>query len=329
MKERSLLAGALVVLIALTAAAPVGAQSKVTMSYVTTSPGVSAVYWVAKEAGIYKKHGVDVDLVLIEGSSRSVQSLIGGDVQFAPVAGTAAINGKLAGGDIIMINNVMNALPYYVVGNPEIKGPEDLKGRSAAVHQPGTMADFALRLALRRGGASFNDIRAVTVGSSGARMAALASRQIDFAVLTDGEMLNATKQGLKVIMDLAALKIEFPASCQTVARKLINESPKLVQSLINAEAEAVHYFKTHREETVRAMEKYSRGQERKTLEAVYDVYTKLLAEDTVPRGLQATLEVVAGSDPRAAGAKAQDFVDLRFVEELRKSGFLDRLYGRR
>ena len=99
--------------------------------------------------------------------------------------------------------------------------------------------------------------------------------------------------------------------------------------MVNAEAEAVHYFKTHKDETVKVMEKYTRGLDRKVLEEVYAVYTKLFAEDTVPRGFQPTLEVMAASDPRVAGARPEDFIDLRFVEELRKSGFLEKLYGRR
>ena len=105
--------------------------------------------------------------------------------------------------------------------------------------------------------------------------------------------------------------------------------PKLVQSVVTAEAEAVHYFKTHKEETVKVMEKYTRGLDRKVLEEVYAVYTKLFAEDTVPRGFQPTLEVMAASDPRAASARPEEFVDLRFVDELEKSGFLDTLYNRR
>lgn len=315
--------------LSLTLVVPGSAQTKLTIAYVSNSPGNQALYWVAKEAGIYKKHGLDVDLVYVEGSSRAAQTLLSGDVNFATVAGSAAINAKLAGGDISILNSIMNALPYYVVANPEVKGPEDLKGRAAATHQPGTMADFALRLALRQVGATFADIKAVTIGTSGPRLAALASKQIDFAVLTDGEMLHATKQGMKVLMDLAALKVEFPAACQTALKKYINENPKIVQSLINAEAEAVHYFKTHKEETVKVMEKYTRGQDRKILEQVWEIYTKLLAEDTVPRGIQTTLDVTALSNPKAAGAKAEDFVDLRFVEEMKKSGLLDRLYGRR
>jgi ABC-type nitrate/sulfonate/bicarbonate transport system substrate-binding protein len=191
------------------------------------------------------------------------------------------------------------------------------------------MADFALRLALRRVGAGFGDIKAIQIGTSGPRLAALASKQIDFAVMTDAETLKATQLGLKVIMDLSALKVEFPASCQTALKKYVNENPKVVQSMLNAEAEAIHYFKTHKEETVKVMEKYTKGLEREILEQSWDVYSKLLVEDMVPRGLQGVLDVTAASNPKAVGAKAEDFVDLRFVDELKKSGFLDKLYGRR
>src|SRR3990172_11654646 len=153
--------------LSLTLVVPGSAQTKLTVAYVSNSPGNQALYWVAKEAGIYKKHGLDVELIYVEGSSRAAQTLLSGDVNFATVAGSAAINAKLAGGDISILNSIMNALPYYVVANPEVKGPEDLKGRAAATHQPGTMADFALRLALRRVGGPFPPIQAGPIRTAG------------------------------------------------------------------------------------------------------------------------------------------------------------------
>ncbi len=301
------------------------------MAYISDAPSSSAAYWVAKEARFLKKHGLNLDLIFINGSTRGIQSLIAGDLTFTGAVGTAAINGKLAGGDIAIINSLENTLPYYIVGNARIKSPEDLKGRSAAVHIPGTSADFALRLALRGVDVSYKDIKAVTVGGSPARIAAVMTGQLDFTVVTEPGRIEGERAGLKVIIDMAKLNIPFQFSCTVTTRKLIRENPDLVRRMIRAMAEAVHYYKTHKEEVIKIMEKYTRGQSRAALEGAFAAESKLYVEDTYPtlEGLKRTLEIQASWDPKAAKAKVEDFVDLRFVDELKKSGFINELYGKR
>lgn len=311
---------------------PMGeAEGRTYFSYISDSPSSSVVYWIAKEAGIFKKHGLDVELIFINGSTRGVQSLISGDVTFTQAVGTAAINGRLAGGDIAIINSLTNTLPYYIFGKPEIKSPEDLRGRSAAMHIPGTAADFALRLALKGVGLSLKDIKGVTVGGGPARVAAVATGQLDFTVGPEGEKIRGEQAGLKVVIDMAKINIPFQFTCTVAPKRIIRENPDATRRVVWALAEAVHYFKTNKEGTIRVMQKYTRGASRDFLEPVWEAQKALLVEDTYPtlEGLRNTLEIQATLDPKAAKAKAEDFVDLRFVDELKKSGFIDQLYGRR
>jgi NitT/TauT family transport system substrate-binding protein len=307
------------------------AEAKMYVSYISDSPASSSVYWVAKDAGIFKKHGLDVDLIFIDGSSRGIQSLIAGSIPFTSAVGTAVINGKLAGGDLAIINSMTNTLPYYIFGKPEIKSPEDLKGRSAAMHIPGTAADFALRLALKRVGLSLKDIKGVTVGGGPARVAAVVSGQLDFTVGTEGEKIRGETLGLKVVIDMAKLNIPFQFTCTVASGRMIRENPELVQRMVRAMAEAVHYYKNNKEPVVKIMQKYARGPSPEFFEEVFESNRQLLVEDTYPtiEGLRTTLEIQASLDPKAAKAKAQDFVDLRFVDELKKSGFIEKLYGKR
>jgi NitT/TauT family transport system substrate-binding protein len=309
--------------------APLSAQQKVRLAYISDSPGSSAPYWIAKEAGLYKKHGLEVDLIFINGSTRGVQSLIAGDLEFAGAVGTSAINGKLAGGDILIVDSLVNTLPYYIIGKPEIKSPEDLKGRTLATHIPGTSADFAVRLALRKFGIEYQDIKAVMVGGSPARVAAVINGQTDFTMVTEPGKLQAEKAGMKLIIDMAKLKIPFQFSCTITSAKTIRERPGTVEKMVKALADAVHFFKTNKKETIRIMAKYTRGAKPHVLEGSWAAYAELLEEDLQPtlEGLQDTLAVQASWDPKAASAKATDFVDLRFVNDLQKSGFLANLYG--
>jgi NitT/TauT family transport system substrate-binding protein len=307
------------------------AEAKSYVAYISDSPAASSVYWVTKDAGFFKKHGLDMDLIFIDGSTRGIQTLISGGIPFTSAVGTSVINGKLAGGDIAIINSLTNTLPYYVFGKPEIKSPEDLKGRSAAMHIPGTAADFALRLALKGIGLTLKDIKGVTVGGAPARVAAVASGQLDFTVGTDAEKIRGEKLGMKVVIDMAKLNIPFQFNCTVATRQMIRENPDMVQRLVRAMVEAVHYYKNNKEPVVKIMQKYSRGPNLTFFEEVYDSNKALLVNDTYPtlEGLNTTLEIQATLDPKAAKAKAEDFVDLRFVDELKTSGFIEKLYGKR
>ena len=307
-----------------------GVEGRLYTAYISDGPDTSIGYWVAKEAGFFKKHGLDMDLIFIDGSSRGIQSLIAGDLSFTDAVGTSAINGRLAGGDIAIVNSLVNTLPYYIIGKPAIKSPEDLKGRSAAVHIPGTSADFAMRLALKGVGISYKDIQAVTVGGAPARNAAVITGRVDFTVATDSGKIEGERAGLKVVIDMAKLKIPFQFACTVTTGKMIRQNPDVVRSMVKAMAEAVHYYKTQKEDVIRIMHKYTRGQNRPALEGTYAAYRELFVEDVYPtlEGLKNTLEIQASFDPKAAKAKVEDIVDVRFVDELRKTGFIEQLYSR-
>src|SRR5687768_2192153 len=328
MKRFNLCAIVIVAILAVLSTGYRTAEAKFTLAYISDSPSSSVPFWIAKDTGLFKKHGLDVDMLFINGSTRGIQSLIAGDLNFTGAVGTSAINGRLAGGDIYIISSLVNTLPYYIVGKSEIKSPEDLKGRSAATHIPGTSADFALRLALKRFGIAYEDIKAVMIGGSPARVAAVMNGQLDFTMVTEPGKIQAEKAGLKVIVDMAKLDIPFQFTCVVTTGKMIREQPEKVMAFVKAMAEAVHFYKNNKEEVIKIMQKYTRGQDRKVLEGAYAAYDEMLVKDTHPtmEGLQNTLDVQAAWDPKAAGAKAENVVDLRFVKDLKKNGFISKLY---
>jgi ABC-type nitrate/sulfonate/bicarbonate transport system substrate-binding protein len=134
-----------------------------------------------------------------------------------------------------------------------------------------------------------------------------------------------------VVIDMAKLNVPFQFACTATTGRIIRQNPDMVHRLVRSLAEAVHYFKTHKDESIKIMQRYTLGQSRAVLEGSYSAYRDLLVEDLFPtlEGLKNTLEVQASFDPKAAKSKGEDFVDLRFVDELKKSGFIDKLYGRR
>ena len=305
-------------------------HAKSYIAYISDSTSSSVVYWVAKEAGIFRKHGLDLETIFIDGSVRGIQSLVAGDLGYSGAVGTAVINAKLAGADVAIIQSQVNTLPYFIVGNSNIKSPEDLKGRTAAVHIPGTAADFAIRLALSKAGIAYKDIKAVTIGGAPARLSATMNGHTDFTIVIEGEKNQAERSGLKVIIDMAKLRVPFQFNCSVTTRKRIRENPDEARRLVWSLAEAGWYYKTHKEESIKIAQKYTRGVNRAVLDAAYAANVEFLVEDTYPtlEGLRQTLEIQALTDPRATKAKPEDFVELRFVNEMKKAGFVDKLFGR-
>jgi len=188
-----------------------------------------------------------------------------------------------------------------------------------------------LRLALAKTGVNYKDIKAITVGGAPARLAAVMQGQTDFTVVTDGETIQAEKVGLRVVIDMAKLNVPFQFNCTVTTRSKIRENPGEVRRVVRSMAESIHFFKTRKDESVKIMQKYTRGLPRDILEGAHAANSALLVEDTYPtiEGLKQTLAVQALTDARAGKFKADEMVELRFVDEMKKSGFVEKLYGRK
>lgn len=244
-----------------------GAAERIYTAYFSPAPGGSSVIWVAKDARLFEKHGLDVVPVLIPSSVRTLQAMIAGESAIAESAGPAVASARLAGGDVVALAGHVNILTYYFVTLPSIKRPEELKGKIGANQSPGTIADFALRVSLRKLGLDpAKDVSLRSMGVLYDRIAAMQKGLVQFTVLTEAEKPVIDKLGYPVLLDLISLKIPFPQRGIYTSAKYIKEQPDVVRRYMRAYVEAIHYFKTRKEETIQIMRKYSRVEDRQVLE---------------------------------------------------------------
>jgi len=307
---------------------PLGAAERLYTAYFSPAPGGSSVIWVAKEARLFEKHGLDVAPVLIPSSVRTLQAVIAGESAIAESAGPAVASARLAGGDIVALAGSVNILTYYFVTLPSIKRPEDLKGKIGANQSPGTIADFALRVSLRKLG--LDPAREVSLRSMGVlydRIAAMQKGLVQFTVVTEAEKPIIEKLGYSVLLDLISLKIPFPQRGIYTMGKTIKEQPDMVRRYVRAYVEAIHYFKTRKEDTIQIMRKYSRVEDRSVLEHTQTWFTENMPDYPYPPvdGYQVVLQEIASSNPKAGTLNAKDVVDARFVKELEDSNFVGNL----
>lgn len=307
------------------------AAEKINTSYISVAPSSSAVIWVAKEGKLFEKHGIDATVIFISGSIRGIQAILAGEIPIGEGGGPGLTSARLAGGDVVAIAGNVNVLPYYLVAHPSIKRPEDLRGKLGGNHIAGTTAEFALRVALKKMGLDpVKDVNLRVIGGSIDRMVALQKGIVQFTVVTEAGKAMAEKLGFPMIVDMATLQIPFPQNGVYTSTRLIRERPDIVRRYVRAYVEAIHFFKTHKEESIRVMQKYSRVSDRRPVEESWDWHARYIPEAPYApvEGYQTILQDLASTNPKAAQANAKDFVDSRFVKELEDSGFIKSLYGK-
>jgi ABC-type nitrate/sulfonate/bicarbonate transport system substrate-binding protein len=228
----------------------------------------------------------------------------------------------------VAIAGNVNVLPYYLVSHPSIKKHEDLRGKIGGTHIAGTTAEFALKVALKKIGLDpLKDVNLRVVGGAIERMVALQKGIVQFTVVTEAGKAIAEKLGYPTVVDMVSLQIPFPQNGIYTSTKLTRDSPDFVRRYMRSYVESIHYYKTHKEETIRIMRKYSRLEDRKVLEEAWDWHARFMPEAPYPPadGYQLVLQDIAEKNPKAAQANVRDYIDTRFVKELEDSGFIKNL----
>lgn len=302
---------------------------KITIAYSSIS-GNMAPLWITHDRGFFRKYGLDVQLVFIESGSTTVQSLISKDVAFAQMAGAGVVQSRLRGADVVMIAGVINTLTFKFYVDKNIKQPDQLKGKTVAVTRFGSSTDFASRYALERYGlAPEKDVAILQAGSMPAILASLETGKIQGAMLSAPFTLRAKNMGFQLMADLEMLGLEYQHTGLATTQALIKSRPDLVRNAMKAYVEGIHYYKSHRAESIAVLAKYLKTTDTDLLTEVYeDVGLKLTAEKPYPtlRGIGIMLRELAATNPKTAAARPEEFADLTFIKELDGSGFIDRLY---
>ncbi|HLH23671.1 MAG TPA: ABC transporter substrate-binding protein [Chloroflexota bacterium] len=313
-------------------AAPTDTPSQPVSLRVAYSELTPAQYsnWVAYEYGIYAKHGLDVQLSYIT-SAQTTTAVIGGDVDVALGGGFAAISSRLAGSDLMIFLGVTTFYPYEFMVTSDISGPADLRGKTLGISRFGSSSDVATRVALRYLGLDpDHDVTYLQVGSLAERFAAMKSGVIAGGLASPPQITPLKRQGFKSLLDLASTGLETLNNTGMASAAWLRANDATAQAFTDSIIEGFAYAKTHRAETEQVIAQYLKLDDPEEAAEAYDFYAvqhfrrvPLPAEQPVRDFLQEQ----AATDPRAAGARVEDFVDRRFVDRAVASGFVDQLYA--
>ena len=262
-------------------------------------------------------------------------ALLSGEIAFAQTGATSVINSRLGGSDATIVAGGTVSLPYWLVSHPGIKAPEQLKGKTIGVLAIGGTAYVVARFALRKLGLDPDkEVAMLAVGGTPERLLALRTGRIHATLLIPPTVFAAKCEGLNVLADVATLGLNYQHDAVVTTQKFIRENRDTVGKYVKSQIDAVHFAKSNPDAGVKILGKYLRQlKDRDLLQQSYDIS---VADHMIPRkqypsreGIQTILDELAARNPRAKRAKPDDFVDVRFVQQLDESGYIDQLYARR
>ena len=289
--------------------------------------GFQSAVWVAKDLKIFEKYGLDVEVIMITGSARSVAALLGGSTQFATGSATGPLAAAAKGSDIKILAASYNKFPYAFVVKPDIRTPKDLRGKKVNILNFGGSNDLALQLALKEWGMKLPDIQVIVGGDAPTRLGSLMAGRTDATILSPPHLTIALKAGYRVLADMGDMSANFPQSTLNVKGSFMRENREVVKRFLRAYAEAIHTIKTQREKTLKVFAVRMRIDDPETLRTTYEYFAPRFSFP--PRisleGVRDTLNFYAEQNSDFKNRKVEEFVDQSLMDELDKEGFFKKL----
>jgi len=299
----------------------------VRVGYPSLATGFAAS-WVTAEKGIWKKHGIDVELIFLRGGSRTVSALIGNSVDFVLGSDLGITTAIIQGANLTRVGVTTNTLGYSMVVQPALKTVRDLKGKIIGI-TPGRDAAYARVVKLLRdnGMDASKDVTFLSVGDGGpaARVAALSSGVIHATMFTPPSDMISEKSGMRILSKIDVANIGAG----------INTTPGFIQKnraaslrFLRGYMEGIHYMKTNKDESLKIFSKYVRNSDLGIMTYLYDEISTRAERDLRPQAdsVRALLDLAALDFPQAKKLTEKDNWDLSLIDEIQRSGFVDQLY---
>ena len=301
------------------------------LNFVYTARVMSQSYpWIAQEAGLFKKYDLDVPIIFVTAGAPAMATILAGESEVIQ-QGAATMTRPFVQGnrDLVFIGGIKSLLTHSIIAKPDIKRPEQLKGKRIGVSRIGSNPHYFAVQALRQFGIESRDVSYVQAGGAPETLATLVAQGIDAAVLTVPTDAQALKLGYHYVIYGPDLKIAYAATTLNTRRSILAKRGPVIGRFMRAMAEAAKIMHTDKEYIYKVLEKYLRIDDRKLLEASYNVEIKALEPRLAmkPEGFQSTLDEIAPTDPRAKTIKPQEMIDTRYLDEMEKSGFFEQLWG--
>ena len=322
-------------MIAVLFTAAVSAQEKLRVGLSSVSATNGSI-WVAEDKGLFRKHGIDVEVIVVGGGgARVVSSLVAGDLHFSVGGGEGSVRSQIRGADTVIAASSLSKGLQRIMARPEIKSYQELKGRRIGITQYGSAAHLVLILMLQKWNMRTDQVQILQVGSSPAMLASLDKGGIDAAVLTLPTFFVAEDRGYRIVGDPITMDIFYLQNTLESTRGFLRKNRDGAVRFMRGYIEGIAYFKNNKKESLEVLRKKLRIQseqerDNRYLEQSYNLLATAYNDVPYPalKSVQTIIDKVAEDEPKVKERDVKSFVDDTLIRELENSGFTRALYGR-
>jgi NitT/TauT family transport system substrate-binding protein len=318
---------------------PVAAQQLETLnaSYASVT-GSRIPLWIAQDAGLFEKYGLNVNLVVIAAGTAAIGALASGDVEILGAPGSTTMVSAARGLPLVIIGT-FGPSAWKLAAHPSITSVKELRGKTVGISRPGTTIEFATRRALvKLGFTPGKDVQILATGlaESNKRIMVMLQGKIDATLVSPDNLFEAEQKNLKlsVLSDLQDLGIYTSASDLSAKRDFLRNQRQRARAFMMAYCEAIWLGKADKNVALASFRKHMREQDPRRLETLHKSYVV----DALPLKpypmedvIQAEMENLTATVAEFRGKRVADFIDKSILTELEREGFFAQLaskYGK-
>jgi NitT/TauT family transport system substrate-binding protein len=313
-------------LVAASLTANASAQNRVRINW-TAVTGAQSGLFMAQQEGLFKKNGLDVEVIHIASSSRGIQAILAGEIGFSFMDGNNEVQANLKGANLVLIAAGTNRMVFSLMAKPEIKKIADLKGKKIGITRAGSSTHTSALYALGQAGLKSGDYQILPLLEVPNIFTALSVGQIDAGIVSPPTNSRAKKAGFVELMNIAKEGPEYVSVAIGSSRSYLAANEDVTRRLVRAYAEGIYLFKTNKAAALKMIQNYLKVKDPDIQEDTFNQFSQYLE---IPpyvsrKGMEAVIADVAETAPAAKSAKPESFIDMRFVAELEKEGFFKKL----
>ncbi len=284
---------------------------------------------VMRKAGLFKKYGLDIDLVYIQGSPILTAAMVSGQVPLSFLGGAAIVASTVGGADTVYLACGINTLYWRLFSTPDVKTLDDLRGKKIGLTTMGSQEDAVMRFLLKERGINpERDVSFLAVGAAPTRLAALSKGVVQASVFIPPQDIAAEKLGLYPLIDMSQLGLYNPGSCFASTRSYIKNHRDTVTRVMKTFVEGLKFYRENKEFVLKVTADFAQNRDTEVLSATYNTVTRF--QDRIPyvnmKGIEFMLKAIELRDPRAKNFDPANAVDSSFIQELEKTGFVDSVW---
>jgi len=297
--------------------------------------GTNSHYYVTRQLGLFQKYGLNMELISFPGGTVGLQALFAGDIQFATADGVAGLSANLRGANLYFIAGMINTFPFSILAKPEIRTPQDLRGKKIVISRYGSSSDTAVRAAVEKYDLKPDkDVIILQGGGQSERFAALRAGAVDAAIVSPPLNLTGKRLGFNEVIDLSESGVAYSHQQIVAIKDYLERNPDTVLRTLRALCEGLAAWKDPSKKSLvlSHVAKYLRldpEKQKDQLEETYRYYSKTFPTKpyATAEGLELTAQMLKKARPEAKDIQAKDWLNNRFMAELEKEGFLARVFG--